>query len=115
MAKPLTLLTPSDREIVVSRDFDAPQHLVWDCYTRPDLIRRWYGLPDWPMIVCEYDARIGGRWRFVSRGPNGFEMGSAGEIVEFVPPTRIVSTELYDMDWTGGATRNTLSFSHRAG
>lgn len=110
MPKPLEIKTISDTEIVVRRAFDAPVGLAWRCFTEPALIRQWYGLPDWEMTVCEYDARVGGRWRFVSKAPSGFEMGSSGEILEFVRPARIVNTELYDQDWTGGATTVTTVF-----
>lgn len=110
MQKPLEIKTLSDTEIIVRRSFDAPVAMVWRCFTEPPLIRRWYGLPDWEMPVCEYDARVGGRWRFVSKSPTGFEMGSSGEIKEFVRPKRIVNTELYDQDWTGGETEVTTVF-----
>ncbi len=110
MTKPLEITTVSDTEIVVRRSFDAPVGMVWRCFTEPDLIRRWYGLPDWEMTVCEYDARVGGTWRFVTRAPSGWEMGSSGTIKEMVRPSRIVNTELYDEDWTGGETLVTTVF-----
>ena len=66
MPKPLTITTPGDRDVVVTREFDAPRELVFLCYTKPELIRRWYGLPDWKMTVCEIDFRVGGKWRFVT-------------------------------------------------
>ena len=110
MPKPLTITTPSDREIVVVREFDAPRDLVFRCFTVPELIRRWYGMPDWEMTVCEMDARRGGKWRFVSKAPSGYEMGSSGLLTEFEPTTRIVNTEIYDEDWTGGETVVTTLF-----
>jgi hypothetical protein len=69
MPEPLIITTPGDREIVVTRAFDAPRELVFLCYSKPELLRRWYGLPDWTMTVCEIDFRVGGRWRFVTRAP----------------------------------------------
>lgn len=115
MPKPLIITTPSDREIVIVREFDAPRDLVFLCYTKPELLKRWYGLPDWTMPVCEIDLRVGGRWRFVTRAPNGWEMGSGGVYREVVAPERLVSTETYDQDWTGGETINTVTFSEAGG
>ena len=108
---PLTITLPSDREIQVTRDFAAPPDLVFDCWTIPALIRRWLGPPDWQMLTCEFDARVGGKWRFVSRGPNGFEMGHGGTILELDRPRWLKTTERYDMDWTGGETLNTNAFT----
>lgn len=111
MYKPLSITLPSDREIVVTREFQAPRDLVFDCWTIPALIRRWLGPADWVLTTCEFDARVGGKWRFVSRGPDGSEMGSGGTITEFIRPEWIKTTELYDMDWTGGETINTNHFT----
>ena len=115
MPKPLTITTPGDREIVVVREFDAPRDLVFRCFTVPELIRRWYGMPDWQMTVCEFDARVGGKWRFVTRSPNGFEMKSSGVLREFQPTTRVVNTETYEQDWTGGETIVTTVFDEHGG
>lgn len=104
---PLTITLPSDREIQVTRQFRAPADLVFDCWTIPALIQRWLGPADWIFIHCEFDARVGGKWRFVTRGPDGFEMGSSGEVLEITRPSWIKTTEIYDMDWTGGQTINT--------
>lgn len=108
MPSPLTITTPGDRQIVVARSFDAPRDLVFLCYTKPELLRRWYGLPDWEMTVCEIDLRVGGKWRFVTRSPSGYEMGSTGVYTLIEPPERIDQTEIYDDDWTGGETTMTL-------
>lgn len=110
MPAPLTVSTPSDREIAVTRDFDAPRELVFLCYSRPELVRRWLGPPDWSMSTCEIDFRVGGRWRFVLRSPDGFEMGSGGVYREIDDAVRIVNTETYDMDWTGGEAIVTVAF-----
>lgn len=115
MPKPLSITTPSDREIVVIRAFDAPKDLVFLCYTKPELLRRWYGMPDWVMTVCEIDLRIGGKYRFVSRAPSGYEMGSSGVYRDIASPDRIVNTETYDQDWTGGETLCTLVLTEAAG
>jgi len=111
MPAPLSLSLPSDRELRVAREFDAPIDLVFDCWTIPALIRRWLGPPGWEFVTCEFDARVGGRWRFLTRGPDGFEMGHGGTILEIERPTFLKSTELYDMDWTGGETLNTNRFT----
>jgi len=109
--QPLSITLPSDREIQVTRSFAAPADLVFDCWTIPALIRRWLGPADWVFITCEFDARVGGKYRFVTRGPDGFEMGSGGTITEFIRPEWMKSTELYDMDWTGGETINSNRFT----
>ena len=114
MQKPLSITLPSDREIQVTREFAAPRDLVFDCWTIPALIRRWLGPAEWKMTVCEFDARVGGRWRFVSVGPEGFEMAHGGLIRELLRPELIVSTELFDIDWTGGETINTNRFTELA-
>lgn len=113
--KPLEISTPSDREIVIVRSFDAPRELVWQCYTRPELLKRWYGLPDWPMTICEIDLRVGGKWRFGSRSPDGYEMISKGVYREIEEPVRIVNTEIFEDDWTGGETLVTLVLTEKDG
>lgn len=115
MPDPLTITTPSDREVVVTREFDAPRDLVFLCFSKPELLRRWYGLPDWTMTVCDMDFRVGGKWRFVTRGPDGFEMGSSGVYHEIEAPVRIVNTETYDQDWTGGEAIGTLTLEEHEG
>lgn len=112
---PLTITLPSDREIQITRSFAAPADLVFDCWTVPTLIQRWLGPADWVFTHCEFDARVGGKWRFVTRGPDGFEMASGGEVLEITRPTWIKTTELYDMDWTGGETINTNRITEQNG
>jgi len=113
--QPLSITLPSDREIRVTRSFQASADLVFDCWTVPALIRRWLGPADWVFTTCEFDRRVGGKWRFVTRGPDGFEMGSSGEVLEITRPDWIKTTELYDMDWTGGQTINTNSITEESG
>ena len=115
MAK-LQVTTPSDVEIMTRRDFAAPRELVWDCHTQPALVRRWMlGPPGWTMPVCEIDLRVGGKYRYVLKGPNGEEMGFGGVHKEIVEPERILATQLYDMDWTGGETITTLQLTENNG
>ena len=89
--------TPSDREIVLTRLFDAPRRLVFDAMTKPEHVRRWWGCLDerYSVPVCEIDLRPGGTWRFVGRGPQG-EFGFHGVYREIAPPDRLVFTEIFD-------------------
>src|SRR5262245_19787454 len=99
----LTITTPTDREILMTREFAAPRELVFDAFTKPELIRRWLGgLPGWSMVVCDVDLRPGGTYRWVWRRDGGgpeSEMGMVGTYVEVVRPERIVSTEKFDQAW----------------
>ena len=116
MPMPLQIAMPSDREVKITRDFDAPRELVWDCHTRPELVRRWLpGPPGWTMMVCEIDLRVGGRYRYVLSGPGGEEMGWGGTYLEVVRPEQIAATELFDQDWTGGETLVGTRFDEAAG
>ncbi|RYE10878.1 MAG: ATPase [Hyphomicrobiales bacterium] len=108
MPKPLTIEAVGDRQLVITRDFDGPRDLVWLCYTKPELLRRWYGLPDWQMTVCDIDLRVGGKWRFVSVSPGGYEMASQGIYTLIDEPRQVDQTEAYDDNWTGGETINEL-------
>ena len=98
MPKPVTVTTPSDREVTVVREFDAPAQLVWDAHTKPELLKRWLLGPDgWSMPHCTVDLRVGGRYRYVWRDDaTGAQFGSYGEHLEVVPVERIVTTESMD-------------------
>jgi hypothetical protein len=74
----LKVTTPTDREIVLTRVFDAPRHLVFDAFSKPELLKRWFGPHGWSLVVCEVDLKVGGGFRFVLRGPDGQEMGMRG-------------------------------------
>ena len=89
--------TPSDRDIRMTRLFDAPRQLVFEAMTRPEHIRRWWGClgEGYSVPVCEVDLRVGGTWRFVNRHPQG-EAGFHGVYKEITPPERLVFTEIYD-------------------
>jgi uncharacterized protein YndB with AHSA1/START domain len=93
---PATFTTPSEREIVITRLFDAPRRLVWDALTNPERVPHWYGPRGWTLPVCQIDFRPGGSWRFVLRGPDGRDMGMRGVYQEVSPPERLVSTESFD-------------------
>ncbi|MGD0668068.1 MAG: SRPBCC family protein [Bryobacteraceae bacterium] len=95
--------TPSDREIQITRDFHAPRQLVFDAFTKPDLVRRWLlGPPGWTMPVCEIDLRVGGRYRYVWRKTGAQDMGMGGVFQEIVSPERLVATESFDEAWYPG-------------
>jgi uncharacterized protein YndB with AHSA1/START domain len=94
----VTVTTPSDREVTVVREFDAPAALIWDAHTKPELMKRWlFGPPGWSMPHCTVDLRVGGRYRYVWKNDEtGAQFGSYGEHLEVVPVERIVTTENMD-------------------
>jgi uncharacterized protein YndB with AHSA1/START domain len=92
----LTIATPSDREVVMTRVFDAPRRLVFDAFSKPELLRRWFGPRGWNLTTCEVDLREGGGFRFVLQGPEGRQMGMRGVYREIVPPERSVHIESFD-------------------
>ena len=104
----LQITTPTEREIVMTRVFDAPRRLVFDAHTKPELVRRWLlGPPGWSMPVCEIDLRVGGTYRYVWRNDHGTEMGMGGVFREIVPPERLVATEAFDESWYPGEALDT--------
>ena len=111
----LKITTAGDREIVLTRVFDAPRHLVFEAWTRPDLVMRWLGPRDWPLVVCEIDLRVGGAYRFVARGPGGAEMGWSGVYREIVPPEKLVHTEAFDERWYPGDSLVTTVLTEQDG
>ena len=105
---------PSDREILITRVFDAPAALVFRAWTTPELVRRWWGRPDAPLVVCDIDLRPGGQWRYVTRAADGTELGWHGTYLEVDAPRRIVSTETFE-DYPDAEARNTLQLTERGG
>ncbi len=87
---------PTDEQILITREFDAPKHLVYQAYTTPDLVRRWWHANRGEITLCEIDLRVGGGWRYVMTARGGFEVGFHGEYREIVPNERLVSTEVYE-------------------
>lgn len=113
---PLQVTTPSEREIVMTRVFDAPRRLVFEAYTRPALLKRWLGVMEgWSMAVCEIDLKVGGAYRYVWRGPAGAEMGMRGVFREVQQPERIVTTEAFDQKWYEGECVGTVTFDEQGG
>ena len=105
-----TVTLPADEQILITREFDAPRHLVYKAWTTPELVRRWWTANRGEMTVAEIDLRVGGAWRYVMVTPDGFEVAFYGEYREIVPNERIVSTEVYEAMPEGEAL-NTLTFA----
>ena len=116
-AATLQLTAPGEREIVMTRVFDAPRQLVFDAHTKPELVKRWLlGPPGWSMPVCEIDLRVGGKYRYVWRHDReGTEMGMGGVYREIVTPEGIVNTERFDEAWYPGEAVDTLVLVERGG
>ena len=113
----LKLTTRGDREIVITRAFDAPRKLVFDAFTKPELVKQWLLGPDgWSMPVCEIDLKVGGKYRYVwRRDKDGTEMGMGGVYREIVAPERIVATEKFDQSWYPGEAVGTFVLAEQAG
>lgn len=90
MPEPAQVTSPSDREVRVTRTFNAPRQLVWDAHTKPELVRKWQGYPGWDMPVCEMDVRVGGtyRWQWKSQ-EDGKQFGFFGTFTEVNAPSKI--------------------------
>jgi len=108
------LTLPSDTQIQIVREFDAPKHLVFKAWTTPDLIKRWWHAKRGEVTVVEMDLREGGTWRWVMVTPDGFEVGFHGVYREVVPNERIVQTEIYEGAPEAEAL-NTLTLAENAG
>lgn len=116
MKNTLKVTTRGDREIVMTREFEAPRNLVFDAFTKPELIKQWLlGPPGWSMPVCEVDLRVGGKYRYVWRHTNGNEMGMGGVYREIVRPERIVATEKFDESWYPGEAVGTVELVEQSG
>jgi uncharacterized protein YndB with AHSA1/START domain len=113
-AAAVRVTTPNDRDVVITREFSAPSRIVYDALTNPALLTRWYAMPGWTLDVCEVDLRVGGKWRFVMRKPNGKPVGQKGVYQELVPGERIVNTETWE-DWDAGETLVTTVLTESAG
>lgn len=112
----LKVTAPSEREIAMTRVFDAPRNLVFDAHTRPELVKRWLlGPPGWSMPVCEIDLKVGGAYRYVWRKDDGTEMGMGGVFREIMPSERIVNTESWDQAWFPGDAVITTTFVEQGG
>ena len=115
MKRALTIAKSGDRDLVMTREFDAPRQLVYDAHTKPALVRQWLGgLPGWTMPVCDMDVRVGGKYRWVWRKGTE-EMGMGGVYREVKAPERLVTTEKFDEAWYPGESLNTLVLTEQGG
>jgi uncharacterized protein YndB with AHSA1/START domain len=117
MKNTLRITTPSDREIVMTRDFNAPRHLVYHAMTTPELVRRWLGVfGGWSLDVCEIDLRVSGKYRYVwHRASGGTRMEMSGEYLEIVPTKRLVTNEKFDDPWYEGQAICTAALTEENG
>jgi uncharacterized protein YndB with AHSA1/START domain len=110
---------PTDEQILITREFDAPTHLVYRAWTTPELVKRWWNAKRGEVTSAEIDLRVGGRWRYVMVTDDGAEVGFHGEYREIVPNERIVSTEVYEGvpqgEGPGEGTLNTMTFTEADG
>ena len=105
---------PADDQILITREFDAPKHLVYKAFTTPELVKRWWHANRGEMTVAEIDLRVGGKWRYVMVAEGDFEVGFHGEYREIVPNERIVSTETYE-GMPGAEAVNTMTLTEADG
>ena len=115
-----TVTLPTDEQILITREFDAPKHLVFEAWTRPDLVKRWWHAKRGEMTVAEIDLRVGGKWRYAMVTEDGLEVAFHGEYLQIVPNERIVSTETYegvpeDVSEEDATTVNTATFTEADG
>ena len=106
---------PTDEQILITRQFDAPKHLVYKAWTTPELVKRWWNAKRGEVTVAEIDLRVGGAWRSLMVTDDGFEVGFHGEYREIVPNERLVSTELYEGVPDSEPTLNTLTLTETDG
>ena len=108
---------PTDEQILITREFNAPKHLVYKAWTTPELVKRWWSGQRGEMTIAEIDLRVGGRWRYVMTAEGGFEVALHGEYREIVPDERLVSTEVYEgiPDAEEQAALNTLTLTEVEG
>jgi uncharacterized protein YndB with AHSA1/START domain len=111
---------PTDEQILITREFDAPARLVFEAYTTPELVKRWWHANRGRVTVAEIDLRVGGRWRYVAVTDDGMEVAFHGEYREIVPNELLVSTEVYEGAWQSDdgpeqGTVNTATFVEQDG
>ncbi len=112
-----TVELPTDEQILITREFDAPKHLVFKAYTTPELVKRRWSRQRGEVTIAEIDLRVGGKWRYVMVAGEGFEVAFHGEYQEIVPDERLVSTEIYEIPDQGDSppTVNTATFTETDG
>jgi uncharacterized protein YndB with AHSA1/START domain len=115
-----TVTLPTDEQILITREFDAPKQLVYKAFTTPELVKRWWHADRGEMTIAEIDLRVGGHWRYVMVTGDGVEVGFHGEYREIVPNERVVSTEVYEglpegVSEEEAATVNSATFTEADG
>jgi len=118
MKNTMKVTTPTECEIVITRDLDAPRKLVWDAMTKPEMLKRWMiGPPGWEMVTCEEDQRVGGSFHWAWRGPEGAAMSMRGVYREIIPGQRVVRTESFEFGCApqSGEQVATLVLTEKAG
>jgi uncharacterized protein YndB with AHSA1/START domain len=110
-----TLTLPTDDQILITREFDAPKHLVFKAYTTPELVKRWWHAKRGEATIADIDLRVGGKWRYVMVTTDGQEVGFHGEYREIVPNERLAYTEVYEGAPGGEAVLNTVTFTEEDG
>jgi uncharacterized protein YndB with AHSA1/START domain len=113
-----TVTLPTDEQILITREFDAPKELVYKAWTTPELVKRWWNAKRGEVTIAEIDLRVGGTWRYVMVADGGMEVGFHGEFREIVPDERIVSTEIYEglpPEAPQEGTLNTATFTEENG
>ena len=108
-----TVTLPTDEQILITREFDAPKHLVYKAWTTPELVKRWWSADRGEVTLAEIDLRVGGMWRYVMVATGELEVGFHGEYREIIPNERIVTTEVFEgiPGVPGGEAMNTLTFT----
>jgi uncharacterized protein YndB with AHSA1/START domain len=107
---------PTDTQVLITRDFDAPAHLVYQAWTTPELVKRWWSAKRGAVTIADVDLRVGGMWRWVMVTDDGFEVAFHGEYRELVPNERIVCTEVYEgYPEADAEALNTMTFTEKDG
>jgi uncharacterized protein YndB with AHSA1/START domain len=109
-----TVTLPTDEQILITREFDAPKELVYKAFTTPELVKRWWNAKRGEVTIAEIDLRVGGTWRYVMVADGGFEVGFHGKYREIVPNERIVSTEVFE-GYPDEEAVNTATFTEADG
>ena len=116
MKNSLKITAQGEREIRMTRMFDAPREMVFDAWTKPELLKRWLGArAGWEMAIAEIDLKVGGRYRWVWRHKDRGEMGMGGVYREIARPSLLVFTERFDDPWYPGEGLNTLELTEERG
>jgi uncharacterized protein YndB with AHSA1/START domain len=112
----LKVAAAGDRELVMTREFNATKAMVFDAWTKPELVKRWLAGPEgWTLSVCEIDLQVGGSYRYEWTHRNGMKMGMGGVYREIVPAERIVATEKFDESWYPGGAIVTTTMNEKSG